>query len=139
MERKYGQTEKESLALVWSVERFNLYVFGREFEIETDCRALEFLHSARSKPSARIERWILRLQGYNYKVVYRPGRSNIADCLSRLKVRVSDRASFTSKTADVARIIALESMPRALSPQTVEKESEFDPEFLAVTSVYRNW
>ena len=73
IERKYSQTEKESLAVVWSVERFKLYVFGRKFEIETDCRALEFLYSCRSKPSARLERWILRLQGYDYTVVYRPG------------------------------------------------------------------
>ena len=137
VERKYSQTEKESLAIVWAVERFNLYVFGRQFEIETDCRALEFLHSPRSKPSARIERWILRLQGYDYNVVYRPGKSNIADCLSRL----TPRANNVNTSFDIARIIAVESMPKALSPRTVERESEADPELTLIRDciISGNW
>ena len=34
VERRYSQTEKEALALVWACERFNMYVSGREFELE---------------------------------------------------------------------------------------------------------
>ena len=36
VERRYSQTEKEALALVWACERFNIYVYGRKFELETD-------------------------------------------------------------------------------------------------------
>ena len=36
VERRYSQTEKEALAFVWVCERFNLYVFSHEFELETD-------------------------------------------------------------------------------------------------------
>ena len=35
VERRYSQTEKDALALVWACERFNMYVFGWEFELET--------------------------------------------------------------------------------------------------------
>lgn len=35
-ERKYSQTEKEALALVWSVEHFNIFLFGKEFDLITD-------------------------------------------------------------------------------------------------------
>ena len=36
-ERRYNQTEKETLSLVWSCERFNLYPCGLpEFDLVTD-------------------------------------------------------------------------------------------------------
>lgn len=81
VERRYCQTEKEALALVWGVERFHYYLFGREFEFITDHKPLEVIFGTRSKPCARIERWVLRLQSYKYKIIYKPGKTNIADRL----------------------------------------------------------
>ena len=81
LERRYAQTEKEALALVWACERFNLYVCGHEFELETDHKPLECIFSKSSKLSARVERRVLRQQSYKYHVVYRPGKGNIADAL----------------------------------------------------------
>lgn len=83
-ERRYCQTEKEALAIVWSVERFRYYLLGKKFQIFTDCKALKFLFSVRSKPCARIERWVLRLQTFDYEVIHVAGKDNIADTLSRL-------------------------------------------------------
>lgn len=58
VERRYSQTEKEGLALVWACERFKLYVFGREVELETDHKPLQCIYNKSSKPCARIERWV---------------------------------------------------------------------------------
>lgn len=90
VERRYSQTEKEALALVWACERFHVYLGGIEFDLITDHKPLEVIYGKRSKPSARIERWVLRLQGYNFRVVYRSGQSNIADALSRLTQQQKD-------------------------------------------------
>ncbi|XP_062706679.1 uncharacterized protein K02A2.6-like isoform X1 [Aedes albopictus] len=83
-ERRYAQTEKEALALVWAVERFRIYLLGIRFELETDHKPLEAIFSPNSSPCIRIERWVLRMQAFSYDVVYRKGKSNIADPLSRL-------------------------------------------------------
>ena len=68
-EQRYSQTEREALAVVWGCERFHMYLIGTTFELITDHKALEIISS--SKPSARIERWALRLQQYEYKVIYK--------------------------------------------------------------------
>lgn len=130
VERRYSQTEKEALALVWACERFNLYVCGRQFELETDHKPLQYMFSKTSKLSARVERWVLRLQGYDYKVVYRPGKTNIADVLSRLNSHTSKDTS--GDTYDVVRMIAQASTPQAITAKEVEIESGKDPELALI-------
>lgn len=69
-ERRYSQTEKEALALVYACERFYNWLYGTEFELVTDHKALEYIFAPKSKPNARIEKWVLRLQSFKYKVIY---------------------------------------------------------------------
>ena len=134
VESRYSQTEKEALAIVWACERFNLYVFGKEFELETDHRPLQYIYSRKSKPSARVERWVLRLQAYDFKVVYKPGRSNIADALSRLNsvTPILDPKKEFQVTWDTVQMVALHSTPIALSTQQIEEDSKTDPELVVV-------
>lgn len=94
VEKRYAQTEKEALALAWSVERFHFYLFGRTFDLITDHKPLEVIFGPRSRPCARIERWVLRLQSYKYNVIYKPGKTNIADPLSRLVVHPDTHTTF---------------------------------------------
>ena len=42
-EMKYAQLEKESLAIVFGCEHFNQYLYGRNFELETDHCPLEHI------------------------------------------------------------------------------------------------
>ena len=70
-EVKYGHIEKEALALVYGCEHFHMYLYDRTFELETDHKPLEYIFQPKASkpPSARIERWQLRLQEYDLNVV----------------------------------------------------------------------
>ena len=83
VEQRYSQIERESLAILFGIERFKLYLYGIKFLVITDHKPLIHLFKTTSKPPPRIERWILKLQPYQFKVQYRPGHSNPADYLSR--------------------------------------------------------
>ncbi|XP_049880106.1 uncharacterized protein K02A2.6-like [Pectinophora gossypiella] len=135
-ERKYSQTEKEALALVWAIEHFNTFLFGKEFDLITDHRPLEFLFSPKSKPCARVERWVLRLQAYRYNIKYKPGKTNIADPLSRL-CKYSEQ--HHQKTIDYVHQIVQLARPNAISMQAIVKESENDAEIsLVKNGIYNN-
>ena len=83
VEKRYSQTEKEALSIVWAVEHFHLFIYGKPFQLITDHKPLEIVYdSPKSKPSARIERWVLHLQPYRFTVQYKPGVDNPADYLS---------------------------------------------------------
>ena len=70
VEKKYSTTEKKALYVVWACEKFHLYLYGINFELVTDHKPLEGLYNAKSKPNARIQRWVLRLMPYNYTICY---------------------------------------------------------------------
>lgn len=78
------ETERRSLGLVWACEKFHPYTYGVPFELVTDHKPLEVIYGPKSKPCARIGRWVLRIQPYKFKVMYQPGPKNIANSLSRL-------------------------------------------------------
>lgn len=82
-ERNYSTTEREALAVIWSLKKFQGYIDGAEVTIASDHQPLKWLLSLKS-PSGRLARWALQLQSYNLKMQYIPGKSNvIADMLSR--------------------------------------------------------
>ena len=84
IERKYSQTEREAHAIVWAMERLPIYLSGGKFTLYTDCKPIELiLRNPKSKPPARIERWNLRIQDFDFDVVYTDGNTNPSEFLSR--------------------------------------------------------
>ncbi len=81
---RYSQTEKEALAIVWAVERLHLYLYGKRFTLYTDCKPVQLIFgNPKSQPPARIQRWNLRLQGYEFDMIHTKGSHNPSDFLSR--------------------------------------------------------
>ena len=114
-EKRYSQTEKEALAIIWAVEHFHLFLFGSEFTLVTDHKPLEIIYGQRTaKTSARIERWVLRLQPYAFKIVYKSGVNNPADYLSRHPTNESKRKQ-EKMTEQYINFVTNHSVPKAMT------------------------
>ena len=48
-EQKLSTTEKEYLGIVWAVELFRYYLYGRIFKLQTDHNPLVWMNQARDK------------------------------------------------------------------------------------------
>ena len=83
-EVSYATVEKECLAIVWAIQKFQRYLYGREFVLETDHKPLVYLNRAKVANS-RLMRWALALQPYRFRIVAIKGKDNVGgDYLSRL-------------------------------------------------------
>jgi hypothetical protein len=84
-ECEYAQIEKECLAIVFSLERFHQYTFGRKTIIHSDHKPLEMIvRKPLHKAPKRLQGMMLRLIQYDIEVVYKKGKEMyIADTLSR--------------------------------------------------------
>ena len=83
-EQRYSIMERECLAVVWGTQKFEPYLYGKHFQLETDHQPLTCL--AKSKvANARILRWALALQPYRFTIVAIKSSENVgADYLSRI-------------------------------------------------------
>ena len=87
-EKTYSVMEKECLAIIWSLRKFEPYLYGREFTIETDHQPLIFIQRAKVA-NGRIMRWALALQPYRFHIEAIKGSDNVgADYLSRSSVEL---------------------------------------------------
>nr|GEV51339.1 reverse transcriptase domain-containing protein [Tanacetum cinerariifolium] len=84
-ETNYTTTEKEMLAVVYAFEKFRSYLIMNKSIVYTDHSALKYLFTKKDV-KARLLRWILLLQEFDFKVIDTKGAENYAtDHLSRLE------------------------------------------------------
>lgn len=127
-EKNYSQLDKEALAVIYGVTKFNQFLWGRQFDICTDHKPLlGLLGHDRGIPqqcSPRVLRWALTLSAYCYRLVYRPGVNlGNADGLSRLPLPGS---SFKDHAA--GEVFMLEkAFPSLLSAAAVAQATNKDP------------
>ena len=82
-EQRYHSYELETLAVVYALTRFRVYLLGLEFKIITDCNSLRLAFTKRDL-IPRIGRWWMTTQEFNFTIEYRAGTSiPHADALSR--------------------------------------------------------
>nr|GEV52038.1 retrovirus-related Pol polyprotein from transposon 17.6 [Tanacetum cinerariifolium] len=84
-ESNYTTTEKEMLAVVYVFEKFRSYLIMNKCIVHTDHSALKYLF-AKKDAKARLLRWVLLLQEFDFDVFDTKGAENLAaDHLSRLE------------------------------------------------------
>ncbi|KAA8538316.1 hypothetical protein F0562_027861 [Nyssa sinensis] len=74
---------KEMLAIIAAIRMWRPYLLGQKFYIKTDQRSLKYLLEQRMATPEQ-QKWVVKLLGYDYEILYHPGRENsAADALLR--------------------------------------------------------
>ncbi|CAM8902253.1 unnamed protein product [Rhodiola kirilowii] len=98
-QKNYSTTEKELLAVVFTLEKFRSYLLCTKVVVYSDHAAIRYLMTKKeAKP--RLIRWILLLQEFDVEIRDKKGIENtVADHLSRL-VREEDAGQITETFPD---------------------------------------
>lgn len=87
-ERNYSQIDKEALAIVFGVSKFNKYLYGYKFTIRCDCKPLTSIFGPKKgipvMTAGRLQRYAIFLAGYDFKIQFIKSEKNSADVLSRI-------------------------------------------------------
>ena len=131
VKRRYSQTEKEALAVVWACERFHIYLYGKPFTLYTDHKPLEIIYSPKSKPPPWIERWALCLQRYQFNIVHMVGKTNPTDVLSRLPL---ENQPFRERNIaeEYINYVTINAVPKTLTLEEIASATKADPILLQV-------
>ena len=121
VDSRYSQTDIEGLSLVWGIGHFRLFLLGSDFDVYTDHKALESIfNNLRSKPPARIERWMLRLQPYNFHVIYKKGTVNEADYLSGHPVTTPQKTMEEKIADNYVNYIINHTVPKSMTVREIQ-------------------
>ncbi|XP_048481264.1 uncharacterized protein K02A2.6-like isoform X1 [Plutella xylostella] len=94
VEKKYATIDKEAMAVIFGITKFYNFIYGREFELETDNAALvRIFGPTKSIPkmaAKRLQHYAIFLSAFNYKVRHIKTSLNPADFLSRTAVDVEE-------------------------------------------------
>ena len=126
-EKKWSISERECLAAVEGVRQYRHFLEHQHFTVVTDHAALKWLKDIRHS-SGRLSRWSMLLQGFNYEIVHKPGKSHSnADTLSRTTYRDPSKTE-TDDEWDAGLLFDQqpEMMSIEYSPKDIPKKNKSD-------------
>ena len=100
-EKKYSIGQLELLAVVWGLERFRFYLYGKQIQLFSDHQALEPLlkrNKTNKQYSARLTRWLDRLNHFDISLKHTAGKEiKFRDSISRNPTEKPERKKITKK------------------------------------------
>ena len=137
-ESRYAQIKKEMLAIVYLVEKFNDYTFGRKTVVYSDHKPLvSILKKPLHRAPKRLQGMMTRLQKCDLEVRYEKGSNMfLADTLSR-----AYWPSSTQDDAEFETINMFKSLPISEQRlQQLRRETEMDESLQVLKAVIqRGW
>ena len=117
-EKNYVQIDKEALALIFAVQKFHIYLYGRKFALTTDYKPLVTLlgpiNAIPPLTAAQMQRWATFLAAYSNEIEYKSTQNHTnVDSLSCLPLKVSDNSIDEINIFNIAQVEAM--------PVTVEE------------------
>ena len=108
-ETSYAQMKKETLAIVFAVEKFNDYTFGNKTIVFSDHKPLEsILKKPLHHAPKRLQGMIIRLQKYDLEVRYEKGsKMFLADTLSRTFLPASKQDKNEFETINMMKYLSV--------------------------------
>ena len=123
-ERRYSQIELETLAADFLRRKFHVFLYGKPFIVVTDHKPLEVIfNNPRHATSIRLQRMTVRMLDYEFKVEYRPGKTNISDYTSRhpLPLEQSGKRELgtTKDVRHYVNFVTENVIPKAISKEEI--------------------
>ena len=123
-ERRYATIEKETLAIIFALQKFHQYTFGRKVLIHSDHKPLEsIIKKDISAMPRRLQGMMMKIQQYNVRIAHKSGKDmHIADTLSRASLP-SKQGQEEFEQINYANEIAV----RTERLERIKTETEKDP------------
>ena len=130
-ERRYSQTEREALSVLFGIQHFSVYLYGMQFTVYSDHKALERIFTSAHQAPPRIQNFVLKLQPYNFTVKYLKGSENISDTLSRTPISETDNETCDI-TEKYVNYVMETSLPIAITLEEMQQKCETDETLIKV-------
>ena len=151
-EKNYAQIEKEMLAIVYGLNKFERYTLGKKITVESDHKPLETISRKElASTPKRLQRMMLQVQKYDFEVVYKRGQKMyVADTLSRAHGAETseDKAKehvcpveedISADEVEIRSINALESIPVSeKTAQIILHATERDEDFQCIIKMIKD-
>ena len=141
-ERNYSQIELEMLAADFACRKLHVFLYGLPFKTVTDHKPLEvILNNPRHNKSIRLQRMMVQILDYEFKVEYRPGKTNIYDYTSRHPLPRENctkrKLGTTNNVKQYVNFVVTSDIPRAISKDELVKATENDEELQKLITFIR--